>query len=131
MAVGSNAKMSEKHTVEYYLSKGADLPMAQYFAGGRHRITSVVPNDDFTLILGFDNGEERRFDVKPLLAKGGVFEPFRTLENFRRVYLDEQHCVCWDIDPMVDSNIVWENKVDLCPDCCYVDSVPIEHAQGI
>ena len=27
-------------------------------------------------------------------------------------------------DPNVDSEVVWNNKVDLCPDCCYVDSVP-------
>lgn len=34
-------------------------------------------------------------------------------ENFRRVYLDGQHCVAWDIDPSVDSEKVWSNKVDL------------------
>lgn len=49
---------------------------------------------------------------------------FREWDNFRRVYLDEAHSVCWDIDPNVDSNEVWNNKVDLCPDSCYVDSVP-------
>ena len=27
--------------------------------------------------------------------------------------------------PNVDSNEVWENKVDLCPDSCYMDSVPV------
>lgn len=45
--------------------------------------------------------------------------------NFRRVYLDEQGCISWDIDPAVDSNVVWNNKVDLDPDVCYVDSNPI------
>ena len=24
---------------------------------------------------------------------------------------------------LIDSNVVWNNKVDLCPDSCYVDSV--------
>lgn len=112
--------------VEYYLSKGCDLKMAQYFASGRKRITRVVPNDDFTLILTFDNGEKRRYDVAPLLCANTVFAPFRELANFRRVYLDESHCVAWDIDPNVDSNMVWSNKVDLCPDECYVDSVPVQ-----
>lgn len=46
-------------------------------------------------------------------------------ENFRQVYLDGQHCVAWDIDPSVDSEKVWSNKVDLCPDSCYIDSVPL------
>ena len=45
---------------------------------------------------------------------------------FRRVYLYNQHCVSWDIDPAVDSNIVWSNKIDLCLDSCYIDSIPID-----
>lgn len=111
--------------MEYYQSKGLEPKMAAYFASGRKRITQVVPHEDFTLTLTFDNGEKRRYDMRPLLQEGTVFAPFRTWENFRRVYLDENHCVSWDIDPSVDSNQVWNNKVDLCPDSCYVDSSPI------
>lgn len=114
-----------KKTVEYYLSKGFDKKAAEYFADGKRRIVSVIPNDDFTLTIGFDNGEKRLYDVSPLIKKGTVFETFSDLENFKRVYIDEQHTVSWDIDPDVDSNIVWNNKVDLCPDSCYIDSIPI------
>ena len=112
--------------VENYLSKGFDQRMAEYFSAGRRRITGVIPNDNFTLTLTFDNGERRIYDAAPLLQAGTVFAPFRDLDNFRRVYLDESHCVSWDIDPTVDSNVVWSNKVDLSPDNCYVDSRPIE-----
>ena len=111
--------------VNYYLSKGFDRPMAEYFSSGRKRITAVSPNNDFTLTLDFDNGERRILDCKPFLKAGTVFAPFTQFENFKRVYLDDTHCVSWDIDPSVDSNIVWNNKVDLCPDSCYVDSVPV------
>lgn len=111
-------------SVEYYLSKGYDRKMAEYFASGRRRITRVIPRNDFTLLLSFDNGETRLYDAGPLLQARTVFAPFREWDNFRRVYLDEAHSVCWDIDPNVDSNEVWNNKVDLCPDSCYVDSVP-------
>ncbi len=110
-------------SVEYYLSKGYDRKMAEYFASGRKRITKVVPRNDFTLVLSFDNGEIRLYDARPLLQAGTVFAPFREWNNFRRVYLDEDHSVCWDIDPNVDSNEVWNNKVDLCPDSCYVETV--------
>lgn len=112
-------------SVEYYLSKGYDAKMAEYFASGRRKIAQVTPEEDFTLLLRFDNGEQRLYDTRPLLQKGTVFEPFREWANFRRVYLDEDQCVSWDIDPDVDSNKVWSNKVDLCPDSCYVDSVPL------
>ena len=112
-----------RKSVEYYLSKGYDRKMAEYFASGRRRITRVIPRNDFTLVLSFDNGEIRLYDARPLLQAGTVFAPFREWNNFRRVYLDEDHSVCWDIDPNVDSNEVWNNKVDLCPDSCYVETV--------
>ncbi len=112
-------------TIDNYLSKGFDLKTAEYFASGRKRIVGVVANDDFTLTITFDNGEIRLYDMRPLLRQGTVFESFADINNFRRVYIDEQHCISWDIDPNVDSNKVWNNKVDLCPDSCYIDSVPV------
>ena len=113
-------------TVEYYRSKGFDQKTAEYFASGKKRVVAVVPNDDFTLTISFDNGERRLYDARPLLQKGTVFEPFGNIENFRRVYVDRQHCIAWDVDPSVDSEEVWSNKVDLCPDGCYIDSRPLE-----
>lgn len=111
-------------SVEYYLSIGCDRPAAEYFASGRKKIIAVRPNEDFTLTLDFDNGERRIYDCKPLLKKGTVFETFMQYDNFKRVYLDEAHGVAWDIDPNVDSGEVWNNRVDLCPDSCYIYSVP-------
>lgn len=114
-----------KKTIQDYLNAGFDLVMAKYYASGRKRIVNVVANDDFTLTLTFDNDEKRLFDMRSLLQKGTVFEPFLEIDNFKRVFLDDSHVVCWDIDPNVDSNVVWSNRVDICPDSCYVDSVPI------
>ena len=113
------------NTVEYYLSKGFDRPAAEYFASGRKKIVGVSANDDFTLTIRFDNGEQRLYDMRPYLKKGTVFEPFAKLENFRRVYVDDTHAISWAIGPNVDSEKVRSNKVDLSPDSCYLDSVPI------
>ena len=49
---------------------------------------------------------------------GGVFKHLAAWQDFRRVYLDARHCVSWDIDPNVDSETVWNNKIDLDPDGC-------------
>lgn len=107
--------------------KGLDRTMTEYFASGMKRVVAVVPNPDFTLTLTFDNGEKRLLDCNPLLKPGTVFETFMQWENFRRVYVDKTGgCVAWDIDPHVDSEVVWNNKVDLCPDSCYVGSKPVE-----
>lgn len=110
-----------KKSIEYYLSKGVDKAAAEYFASGRKRIVDVVANDDFTLTISFDNGEKRLYDVAPLLKLSTVFESFLDIKNFRRVYVDDTHCIAWDINPDIDSNKVWNNKVDLCPDSCYID----------
>ena len=58
------------NSVEFYLSKGYDQKMAEYFAAGRKRITKVVPKEDFTLAMTFDNGETRMYDARPLLQAG-------------------------------------------------------------
>lgn len=113
------------NTIEYYLSKGFDRKSAEYYAAGRRQIIGVVPNEDYTLTIQFDNGEQRLYDARPLLQPNTVFASFCDWENFRRVYVDDTHAIAWDIDPTVDSRKVWNNKVDLCPDTCYIDSVPI------
>lgn len=60
-----------------------------------------------------------------MLKQGTVFEAFSDWNNFSRVYVDRESCIAWDIDPNVDSEVEWSNKVDLCPDTCYIDSIPI------
>lgn len=114
------------NTVEFYLSKGLNLKTAQYYAAGRRRIVSVQPCAPGTLLLDFDNGERRKLDMNPYIQSGGVFAFLRDAAAFSRVYLDDMHAVCWDVDPTVDSEAVWENRVDLCPDTCYLDSTPAE-----
>ena len=105
-------------TIEQYLEMGLDRKMAEYYASGKKKVTAVSALPDFTLLLTFNNGEQRILDMKPALETGGVFTIFRKYENFQRVYLDDCGDVSWDIDPNIDSNIVWNNKVDLCPDSC-------------
>lgn len=112
--------------VDEYLTKGFDQKAAEYFASGRKIILSVEPESGFSLRLIFNNGEQRRFDVKPLIKDGTVFAFLKNPDDFARVYLDEDGCVCWDIDPSVDSNKVWSNKIDLSPDSCYMNSELVE-----
>lgn len=114
------------HNIDYYLSKGFDRKAAEYFAAGRKRITGVTPNDDLTLTISFDGGERRLYNAVPLLSSRPSLAPLLELSNFRRVYLDDSHVIAWDIDPHVDSSVHWSNKVDLCPDSCYLDSTPLE-----
>lgn len=64
-----------------------------------------------------------------IIKKSTVFEHIMNLEDFKRVYLDDCKCVSWDIDPNVDSNIVWDNKIDWCSDSCYIYSEPAKETK--
>ena len=78
-----------------------------------------------SLLFSYSITERRDVDAKPFIEDGTVFKPLMNEDVFRRVYLDEYGAVSWDIDPSVDSRKVWNNKIDLCPDSCYIDSVPL------
>ncbi len=95
----------------------------EYLASGGRKLVSVKPNDDYTLLLEYDNGEKRLYDVKPL---NGVFAALEPMSVFKRVYIDDCGCVAWDKDPTIDSNVVWNNKIDLCPDSCYLKGKVIQ-----
>ena len=41
-----------------------------------YKITSLVALDDYILLLGFSNGEYKKFDLKPLMEKYSVFKDF-------------------------------------------------------
>ena len=73
------------------------------------RVKDVKAQNDYTLLLTFDNGEVKVFDMKPYLDKGD----FRELKDpglFKSV------------KPFLGS-IQWQNELDLCPDTLYEESI--------
>ena len=51
----------------------------------RLKIINVVPNDDYTLLLKFSNGEVRTCDMKDSLF--GVFEILKDVNKFKEVFI--------------------------------------------
>ena len=47
-------------------------------------VKGVIPHDDYTLSLVFENGEKGILDVKPMLDFG-IFHRIKDLDNFHRV----------------------------------------------
>jgi len=72
------------------------------------RVTQVKPEQNFTLLITFNNGEEKSFDVKPYLEIG-IFRELQDVSLFNSV------------KPFLGS-IQWANGVDLCPDTLYLES---------
>ena len=75
------------------------------------RVTSVLPMEDYRLLLSFNNGERRVFDVKPLFA----FSVFSALQN--KTFFESVKAAY--------GSILWPNDIDYCPDTLYAESVPI------
>jgi len=71
---------------------------------------SVQAADDHRLILSFGNGEQRVFDVTPLLTIGR-FRELASPEAFKRVR-------------MAFDTVEWENGLDLDPEYLYERSQP-------
>ena len=76
------------------------------------KVTKVIPENNHTLLLTFDNGEQRRFDVKPYLDKG-IFRELKEPSVFYSAH------VSFD-------TVEWDNEADLDPEVLYQDSVPSE-----
>lgn len=74
-------------------------------------VKSVRTLDDYELDVSFDNGESRRFDVKPYLDRG-TFVRLRDRDAFRAVRV-------------VAGSVEWANGLDLSYDTLYVEGQPI------
>jgi hypothetical protein len=75
-----------------------------YFA-----IKEVKPQDDYLLLLTFENDERRQFDMKPYLDLG-IFQELKDLSLFKTVK------ICFD-------SIEWDNEADFDPEILYKNSV--------
>ena len=75
-------------------------------------IRNVKPLDNYLLILTFENGEERQFDMKPYLEIG-IFKELKDLKLFKTVKTS------------FDS-IEWANEADFDPEILYEKSLAIK-----
>jgi len=75
-------------------------------------VKKVEPASNYQLILTFDNGEKRQFDMNPYLNIG-IFSDLKNIDLFNTVKIS------------FDS-IEWNNGADLDPEMLYNESKMIE-----
>ena len=74
-------------------------------------VIDVKPLSDYCLEVVFQNGERRRFDMKPLL----VYPAFSALTEqnlFVKAYAE-------------NGTVVWSDDIDLSPDTLYLRGIPL------
>ncbi len=77
-------------------------------------VTKVVPNEDFTLAITFDNGEKGVLDMMPYLGFG-VFRRIAEYEQFKTVRISFD-------------TIEWNQGVDFDPEFVYAQVRKTERA---
>ena len=77
-------------------------------------VTVATPQAEHRLLLEFDNGETRLFDLTPWLDKG-VFRALRDSPEFAQVRV-------------VDGSVEWPGEIDLSYDTLYLRSVVVKQA---
>ncbi len=76
-------------------------------------VKNVKPLKKNILLLNFDNGEVKIFDMKPYLDQG-LFKELNDESIFNSVH------VSFD-------TVEWSNGVDICPEILYEQSVKFEN----
>lgn len=74
-------------------------------------VTRVVPKDDFSLELWFDDGTHRLFDAKPYLERG-VSTRLKDLEKFRQAFVAFD-AVCWPGDIDIAPETLYDRSISL------------------
>lgn len=77
----------------------------------RPTATEVKPLENYKLLIKFDNGEIKIFDVKPYIM-GSWYGELGNQNYFKAVSVD-------------GFTIVWPNGQDICPDDLYYSGVAI------
>jgi len=75
-------------------------------------VKEVAPQDDYRLLLTFENNEQRIFDMKPYLNIGPVFRALKDPALFNTVR------VCF-------KTVAWANNADIDPEILYPESLKI------
>ncbi|MCD7832601.1 MAG: DUF2442 domain-containing protein [Lachnospiraceae bacterium] len=95
----------------------------RYFENPR-KIKAIEPMKGYKLLITFDNGELKKYDMTNELT--GVFSVLKDETKFNSVFLNDIGNVAWDIDENIDSSVQWDNQIDLCKDMLYMESVPVQ-----
>lgn len=75
-----------------------------------HKIKSVKPLDNMIIEVLFANGENKKYDMKPLIEKFEVFKELQNVEIFNKVKVDiGGYGIIWSDDLDLSSEEIWNN----------------------
>lgn len=75
-----------------------------------HSVVAVEPLEDYKLLLTFDNGERRIYDMSNSMF--GILSKLKNKGFFKTVRVNM-------------GAVEWAGELDFCPDAMYMRSVPL------
>ncbi len=87
----------------------------------RPGLFQVVPTDNYSVYLYYDNGEIREYDCKWILKEDRAFEKLHNLNTFIESCTVLNKTLAWDISGRRDSY----HCIDICPDTIYTESTKV------
>ena len=73
-------------------------------------VVSVNAEPDFILKIRFADGKEKRYDMKPVIAEGGIFSRIAAPQAFATAYAD-------------GTSVSWCGDVDIAPEELYDNGI--------
>ena len=75
-------------------------------------VKAVKTEDDYFLIIDFEDGSKKRFDMKPIINRGGVFEKLKNKDYFNKAHVERD-------------TVSWDDVLDIAPESLYERSVTV------
>ena len=79
----------------------------------KYIVRAVAPGDDYTLLVDFVDGKRKRFDMKPIIERGGVFAKLKDKKFFQKARVGRD-------------TVIWDDVLDIAPESLYERGVTIE-----
>ena len=89
-------------------------------------LVQVIPTEEYTVYLYYDDGNVRLYNAKPLIDKGGIFEQLKELDVFINTCTIMNDTLAWDVAGNYNE---WE-CIDICPDTL-LDAPIVENIEEV
>ncbi len=78
-----------------------------------YKIKNVIPLEDMILLVEFENGKMKKYDIKPLMNKWEIFKDLSNDALFPMVKVDNGgYGIVWNKYIDLSGNELWENGID-------------------
>lgn len=80
-----------------------------------YKVKNVEPLDDYILLVAFQNGINKKYDIKLLLEKWSVFKDLINIPGlFKQVKVDNGgYGISWNENIDLSCNELWNNGIEV------------------